>query len=332
MCSKLSNDNRLASAILETIGAVVCVMNMEGKIVLFNQACQSLTGYTEKEVLNRYPWELFILPEEVERVKEVFKHLMLGHFPNNHVNYWLTRSGEKRLISWSNTALGDESGNLAYVIATGIDITEQRAAENQVAQQQKNLENLVAHRTAELHEANQKLEMLAYQDALTGLYNRRYFNNALENEIHRARRNRNPLSLLICDVDHFKNYNDHYGHVAGDKCLQQISMVLARHFQRASDLIARYGGEEFCVILPGVQANEAQLLSEQLRQAVFQEKLEHKASPIADRITISIGIVTCIVDEDFSAEVLIREADKALYKAKNDGRNRVVAAVLGSKK
>lgn len=318
----------LAAAILDTIGAVVCVMNIEGKIILFNQAGQKLTGYTEEEVLNRHPWDMFILPAEISRVKKVFNNLTLGNFPNTNINYWLTKSGDTKLISWSNTAQGDEEGNIKYIIATGIDITDQKKAEEKVALQQKNLESLVAKRTAELNNAYKKLELVAYQDALTGLNNRRFFNITLQNEIRRTRRGHRPLSLLMCDVDYFKAYNDTYGHVAGDKCLQEIANILRRHFQRASDLVARYGGEEFCVILPDMEFNEVKLLSEQLRTGIMQHRIDHQASQVAAYVTISIGIVTCLPEAGCDADMLIRTADKALYAAKNHGRNRIESILL----
>ena len=323
MESRLSKDERLSAVILDTIAAVVCVMGVDGRIVLFNRASQELTGYTEAEVLQKYPWDLFILPEEISKVKAVFKSLTLGHFPNKHTNYWKTKSGELRLIAWSNTALADETGNLAYIIATGIDITEQKKAEDEIIAHQKNLEDLVTSRTAELQEANKKLEFLVNHDELTDLFNRRHFNDALDTEIRRARRLQIPLSLLFCDVDYFKNYNDTYGHIAGDNCLQIIATIMKKHFQRASDLIARYGGEEFCVILPGIDTNQAWSLSESLLTQISKRQIKHTSSPIADIVTISIGLVTCLDTIKCDAMSLLKMADQALYAAKNNGRNRI---------
>jgi len=298
-------------------------MDMKGRIVLFNKACQDLTGYDESDVINRYPWDLFILPDEVEDVKTVFKALSLGHFPNQHINYWITKTGEKRLIAWSNTALGDENNNLAYIIATGIDITEKQAAEEKVAQNNKELESLIEERTAQLNDANHKLEQMAYQDVVTGLYNRRYFNKVLEHEIRRARRNQRPISLLIADVDYFKNYNDTFGHLAGDVCLKKIARLLKQHFQRASDLVARFGGEEFCVILPDVDSDAARMLSEHFLELVWNKNIPHDSSLITDRVTLSIGLASCLDYQNCTPEKLIKSADNALYIAKNSGRNRV---------
>ncbi|MGD8926552.1 MAG: GGDEF domain-containing protein, partial [Thioalkalispiraceae bacterium] len=227
---------------------------------------------------------------------------------------------------------GDEDGNLAFVIATGIDITEQKKAEDELLAQQKNLEKLVAARTAELQEANEKLELIANQDALTGLYNRRYFNNTLQNEIRRAQRHHAPLSLLMCDIDYYKNYNDTYGHIAGDKCLQTIANLIKKHFQRASDLVARYGGEEFCIILPDIDAPQASLLSEQLLKVVSQQQIQHESSPIADFVTISIGLVTGLDAERCDTISLLEHADKALYLAKKSGRNRIESVLIPTDK
>lgn len=323
MENNLSIDSRLSSTILQTIGAVVCVMNTDGEIILFNQACQKLTGYTENEALGRSPWDFLIEETEIERIKKVFGSLKLGNFPNQNVNYWITRSGEKRLISWSNTALGDTEDNIDYIIATGIDITERKTAEDKLAEHNRQLEKIVLERTHELQEANRKLELLAYHDKLTGAFNRHYFDNTLQNEIHRARRNKSPLSLFICDVDHFKEYNDTYGHVAGDKCLKQLANCLEAHFQRAGDLVARYGGEEFCIVLPNTDANEARILAEKLRENICRLEIAHTTSPIAQYVTVSVGVLSCVPSDNCTPDAIIHAADTALFKSKKNGRNQI---------
>jgi diguanylate cyclase (GGDEF)-like protein/PAS domain S-box-containing protein len=330
MDNNLSIDNRLSSTILQTIGAVVCVMNTDGEVILFNKACQKLTGYTENEALGRPPWEFLIEDTEVERVKEVFGSLRLGNFPNQNVNYWVTRSGEKRLISWSNTALGNTEGHIDYIIATGIDITDRKAAEDELAKHNRQLEKIVSTRTRELQQANRKLELLAYQDKLTGIFNRHYLDNSLQNELQRARRNKSPLSLIICDVDHFKEYNDAYGHVAGDKCLKELANLLETHFQRASDLVARYGGEEFCIVLPNTAADEAERLAEQLRKSICKLDIAHGSSPVAGHVTVSIGVLSCVPGDNCTPDAIIHTADMALYKSKENGRNQITICTEAS--
>jgi diguanylate cyclase (GGDEF)-like protein len=177
--------------------------------------------------------------------------------------------------------------------------------------------------TIELDKKNLALNLLAREDALTGLANRRHFNEVLEAEITRSQRSRQPLSLILCDVDFFKNYNDHYGHVAGDNCLQTIGQILLQTFKRAGDLPARYGGEEFAVIFPGIPPGTAGLLAEKLRLGMMAEAIPHAFSAVAEVVTLSIGVVEAHPERERNAEWYINEADKALYRAKEKGRNRV---------
>lgn len=183
--------------------------------------------------------------------------------------------------------------------------------------------DLLEKLTIELDKKNLALNLLAREDALTGLANRRYFNEVLASEIRRAQRSHLLLSLILCDVDFFKNYNDHYGHIAGDKCLQAIGHLLLETFKRAGDLPARYGGEEFVVILPDTPADHAGLLAEKLRLGMMAEALPHAFSTVADVVTLSFGVVEAQPSRERNAEWYINEADKALYRAKERGRNQV---------
>ncbi len=180
------------------------------------------------------------------------------------------------------------------------------------------------HAREELQRANEKLTEQARTDALTGLANRRYFDETMEREIRHAGRLQDaPLTLMLCDIDHFKSYNDHYGHIQGDECLQQVAAVIRSMFQRAGDLVARYGGEEFAIVLPATGAADAAELAERLRQSVWARKIPHVAADIDARVTLSIGVTTLDSGEAVSTEDLIARADEALYRAKADGRNRV---------
>jgi len=174
----------------------------------------------------------------------------------------------------------------------------------------------------ELQRANEKLLEQSRTDALTGIANRRHFDETLGLEIRRASHAADaPLSLILCDIDHFKHYNDSYGHVAGDECLQQVAMVLKSVFGRAGDLVARYGGEEFSVILPGTSGANAGIVAERLRQAVWDKAIPHASSPVADRLTLSIGIATLMSGGVIAAQEFTTRADEALYTAKANGRN-----------
>lgn len=193
-------------------------------------------------------------------------------------------------------------------------------------QNKEELEEQVALRTRELERANRKLEALSATDGLTGVANRRRFDEVLANELRRSVRSGHALSLLMLDVDYFKKYNDRYGHLAGDECLRIVARVLQKTSRRASDLVARYGGEEFSVIIAESDSTHAVQQAENICQAIYELKLPHADSPFG-YITASIGVASLQPNEQTSAEQLLRIADQALYHAKYQGRNRVV---LGS--
>lgn len=183
----------------------------------------------------------------------------------------------------------------------------------------------VAERTAELEKANLHLAALSHTDGLTGLSNRRHFDKVLNEEWLRAKRSGQPLALMLIDVDHFKKFNDHYGHQAGDKCLQSIASILQSSAQRAGDMAARYGGEEFCLLLADTNAEIGPQLAEAVRHSIESLRMPHELSP-SGIVTVSIGIAVMVPEAGYDAESLLHYADKALYCAKNDGRNRVVLA------
>ena len=180
-----------------------------------------------------------------------------------------------------------------------------------------------------LQEVNQKLELLVNVDSLTGISNRRHFDNYLSREWRRLKREQKPLSLILCDVDHFKLYNDTYGHLQGDNCLRQIAQTMAQVINRPADLVARYGGEEFAVILPNTDLSGAHEVAKKLQRLIKDLKLRHKSSLTGQFATISIGISSQIPHQDQSLqdqslEDLIITADQALYAAKAQGRDRIV--------
>jgi two-component system chemotaxis family response regulator WspR len=176
-----------------------------------------------------------------------------------------------------------------------------------------------------LLETNRELKRLTNVDGLTGLSNRRYFNEYLETEWKRSLGAQTPLSVLMVDVDHFKQYNDTYGHLAGDEVLKKVASMMGGSFKRSTDLAARYGGEEFVVVLPNTPQAEASHLARELSRAVEALALAHSASTAADHVTISVGCATTTPRSDASLFSLVDAADKALYEAKKSGRNRSIA-------
>jgi diguanylate cyclase (GGDEF)-like protein len=172
------------------------------------------------------------------------------------------------------------------------------------------------------------LRHLAFVDGLTGIHNRRRFDDQLATEWARAARAGTPLSVLLIDVDFFKKFNDHYGHQAGDDCLRRVATAMRGALKRPADLIARYGGEEFACILPDTDLNGALTLAEQLGQAVQAETIAHAASSAAPMVTVSLGAATKPPGRQGSAAELLRLADEQLYRAKEQGRNRACGALL----
>ncbi len=172
-------------------------------------------------------------------------------------------------------------------------------------------------------ETGQILEHLVRVDALTGIANRRHFEEALQREWRRALRENNTLSLISADIDHFKEYNDHYGHPAGDRCLVKVAQTLKSALSRPGDVVARIGGEEFAVLLPGTPLAGAVSMAELMRERILQLHLPHDASPVVPQVTVSFGVASSELAGVTSPQALLRDSDLALYDAKREGRNRV---------
>ena len=172
------------------------------------------------------------------------------------------------------------------------------------------------------------LRSMALLDGLTGVANRRKFDEQLLRDWRQSQREQTSLSLILVDVDHFKRYNDHYGHQAGDAALQAVARVLTSTLRRPHDLLARYGGEEFVGVLPNTGLSEAVKLAERMQAGVRALNLEHSGSPEAQVVTISLGVATVVARSDLAPQALVEAADQQLYAAKQAGRARVCAAAL----
>ncbi len=183
------------------------------------------------------------------------------------------------------------------------------------------LEFKVRERTHELEIANQRLEELTFTDGLTGIRNRRFLNRALEREFARAKREKLPLSLLLIDIDHFKQFNDKYGHLVGDDCLRTVAGRIEETALRENDIVARYGGEEFCVLLPNTDQAGSQQVAEMIRKRVCEAGFQVGQQPVV--ITVSIGLTTCIPERHHEIDQFVAAADSALYASKRNGRNQV---------
>lgn len=170
------------------------------------------------------------------------------------------------------------------------------------------------------------LEELATVDGLTRIPNRRSFDTVLNKEKKRAAREKTPLTVVLMDIDNFKGYNDHYGHGKGDVCLESVAGAIAESAARSSDFVARYGGEEFAAIFPNTDAEGGLGKAEEIRQRVEDLGIAHEYSETAEHVTISVGVCTCTPDDQDKAEELVKKADEALYRSKEEGRNRVTSS------
>ena len=220
----------------------------------------------------------------------------------------------------------DEIGGVVGAAYVARDVTGRLHAERELKTALENLQQ-ARHETEQanrqLTEANSELLRQANQDGMTSIANRRYFDEYLAHEWRRAVRQHEPLALIFADVDHFKKYNDHYGHQAGDDCLRQVAQAMAQQLRRPADLLARYGGEEFVVLLPGTSLSGAVFIAESMRVAVEQAGIPHAASDTASYVTLSLGVTSIVPTEAMAEGFLIYGADQALYIAKKSGRNRV---------
>ncbi len=187
------------------------------------------------------------------------------------------------------------------------------------------LEREVADRTLELREANFKLELLSNTDGLTGAANRRCFDSVLREEWNRAQRSGAPLALILIDVDHFKAYNDCYGHLAGDDCLRAVAMSMLKEVRRAAEIVARFGGEEFVILMPDSSEEQVLATAKRIQDAVAELSIEHACSPTG-QVTLSFGVARVVPAFGLSPENLIASADAALYQAKSLRRDRIEVA------
>lgn len=201
-----------------------------------------------------------------------------------------------------------QNGEVDSLIGFMFDITERKKTEQELFKLQK------------------ELEEFSFKDGLTGVANRRMFNNVIETEWLKARQNKQPLSLIIIDIDFFKEYNDCYGHLQGDDCLKQVAETLNSVAARSRDFFGRFGGEEFVMLLPETDENAAWAVAERCRQSLFKKQIPHEHSKVSQLLTISLGVSTMIPSPDGEHNELIDRADKQLYQAKQRGRNCIQSA------
>jgi diguanylate cyclase (GGDEF)-like protein len=195
--------------------------------------------------------------------------------------------------------------------------------QKKLIEEQAQLLKIKVKELSELQQANHRLENLSLSDGLTGISNRRSFDQYIDVIWKSFKRSDKPLSIIMADIDYFKAYNDNYGHIEGDACLIKVARCMVSSVKRPLDLVARYGGEEFCVILPETDSVNALLVAERIRENLKALRIPHEYSQASEFVTLSLGVATMLPGETFAIKEFIDNADKALYKAKSEGRDMV---------
>lgn len=273
---------------------MLCIVTIAGYFERVNPAFKQILGYSSEELLAE-PFVNLVHPDDLASTQAELDKLARGEATIHFENRYLCKSGQYRWFSWK--AFYETKTGFLYAIAR--DITDKKALEKQLIE-------------------------LSRLDPLTSALNRRAFTEVCLIELKAAVRHHYPISLIIVDVDFFKEYNDNKGHIQGDKILRKVSSTIKRLLRRSTDLIARYGGDEFLILLSHTNLDQAINVAEHVRQTVEGLKIPYKIAGIQETLTITLGVTTIVPNKNYSVNQLIAAADAALYKAKKAGRNQVV--------
>ncbi len=286
-------------AIVDNAVEGIIVINDACLIEEFNPAAERIFGYQVSEVIGENVGILMPGPYRVEHDGDVRRFL---------------QTNSSRLIGKDRDLTGMRKDGSVFPLHISVSKTSVQGHTLFVGI----VQDISVRKQLEEH-----LRDLSFKDSLTGINNRRAFDENLEKEWRRARRNRTPLALMMLDIDCFKAFNDTYGHQEGDSCLKEVARVIMANLKRPADFAARYGGEEFVVLLPETAWDDAVVVAETIRLGVAALEIPHKKSDIAEYVTLSAGVACLVPDEEQSADNLMKVADLALYAAKSAGRNRV---------
>ncbi len=289
----------------------ITITDLTGKILIISPVAKKMFGY-EADFNNFVGMQLldFIVPEDVERAKVQIQKLHLEGVRSSNEYRGLRQDKSVFDIEVNSGFVYNAKGQPDKMVFIVRDVTKRKLVESQI---QKLIQQL---------EVEKNMAVInSITDSLTGLYNRRYFDKTLKTEYHRLMRSGTALSLIMLDIDHFKKFNDTYGHMAGDKCLQMIASTLKMSVERAADMVSRYGGEEFIAILPETNENGARILAERIRNAIENLAVSHDSSETSKYLTVSVGVVTVYPMDGLSPDSILKLVDDALYDAKRNGRN-----------
>lgn len=288
---------RLMQAAIEHSPTSVMITDRKANIIYINPQVTLTTGYSREELYGRCTSIFQSGQTPAKQYEQLWKTILSGKVWRGEL---LDRhkDGSRFWEALSVAPVADDHGTIKYFVSVSEDVTEQKRVQS-------------------------VLQEISFHDALTGVANRRRFDEYFELEWRRAKRTSKPLAVIMADIDFFKNYNDKLGHQAGDECLKHIAKAMENRIVRAGDMLARYGGEEFVCILPNTDLNGARIMAESMRQSILDLKIPHPDSTVSEYVTVSLGAAVSVHITDESNTLLLHAADEALYRAKSHGRNRV---------
>ncbi len=309
MNGSMMNDSAVYKTLLESTKAIPWKIDWATMTFAYiGPQIETLLGWPQGSWLSANDWAERMHPEDREWVVNFCVAQSQSGLDHEADYRALTRDGRYVWIRDVVHVLRNAAGEVEALVGFMFDISERKQTEQKLLQLQK------------------QLEELSYQDGLTGVANRRMFDNRLPMEWSNAQRNSLPLSLILLDIDYFKQYNDHYGHVRGDDCLKSVGQALSGAAVRPRDLLARYGGEEFVLLLPETDAQAAAQVAERCRQLIREQNIQHAHSQVAPLLTISLGVGTLVPGPFDQPEAFLERVDSLLYKAKHQGRDQAVLA------
>ena len=296
----LAVSERRIRSVVESIVEAVILIKHDGRIQSVNAAAEQMFGYTESEL-----------------VGENVSILMPSPYREEHDGYLRNyfETGTARIIGVGGRRLKGLRRN-GEIFDIELAVSESSTGSERL------FVGVIRDISVQL-EYERELEQLSTRDELTGLGNRRAMVGALSEEWRRCLRSESPISVMLVDVDYFKQFNDYYGHLAGDECLKRVAQVMADGVHRPGDLVARFGGEEFILVLPGADGATAEAMAEKIRRAVLDLHIPHANHVSSEFVTVSAGVASRIPSGDATSEALVHNADTALYRAKGSGRNQV---------
>lgn len=304
----LETDANVYKTLLESTRAIPWKIDWKTlQFAYIGPQIEPLLGWSQDSWLSVDDWATRMHPDDREWVVNFCVSQSQNGVDHEADYRALTASGDYVWIRDVVHVVRDEAGEVEALVGFMFDISERKRTEQELLRLQK------------------ELEELSLKDSLTGVANRRYLDRILEKEWTRSCRHHQPLSLAIFDIDYFKQYNDRYGHLQGDKCLKQVAQLLEESV-RSVDVVARFGGEEFVLVMPQTDTAAAQAVVKRCYQRLAEAGIAHEASPIADRLTFSCGLGSSLPEREESLEAFVERVDRSLYQAKSHNRNELVIA------